>query len=296
MLGAAAAPEDQTMTGALTGAGMGYAAGALGSHLHQRLTGPKPAGGKPAAPAVAAPHPGYEPEHMAEVERHLSGQNIRDQISTAAKPKPIHDAAMSPERAARVAKMVAPAAARPVTLPTHMRPPAGGFHFKGGACGFRKLAEHSVAVSPQGASLGLSSKDERLEGMNRWVPRSTLERAFEGSAAGFDDQALVEEAVASGNLKHPAVGAVLGAALAHLATRGHAGTLARYGVSPSLAPKILGGLVGAGAGSTYNNATAGQRGVEMHEALKGVHHERRRAQPTAQEATPLVVSAAGGDT
>jgi hypothetical protein len=179
-----------------------------------------------------------------------------------------------------------------------MRPPAGGFHFKGGAymVGFAKLAEHSVSVSPQGASLGLSSKDERLEGMNRWVPRSTLQRAFEGADAGYDDPALVEEAMASGNLKHPAIGAALGAALMHYATKGHAGAMARFGVSPSLAPKLVGGLAGAGLGSMYNNATAGERGADMQEALKGVHHEKHRAQNTSREATPMVVSAAGGDT
>ena len=148
--------------------------------------------------------------------------------------------------------------------------------------GFAKLSEHSVSFSPQGASMGLSSKDERLDGMNRWVPRHTLEQAFEGVDAGYDEQALTEQAANEGHIAHPAIGAALGAALAH------------YGIPASMGAKVIGGLAGAGMGAMYNHATADGRASDMQEALKGVRKERGTSN-TAREATPMVVSAAGGN-
>ena len=284
LLGAAAAPEDQGMTGALAGAGMGYMAGALGSHLHGRLTGPKPTA--PAAAGAAAPHPGYDPAHMREVEDHLSGAHLTKQINAAAAKGPPAVVAPNPRIAEGQKVLEKLRQARSQSPSTLRRAQTVGRKFLAGRpkVGFYKLSEHSVSVSPQGASLGLSRKDERLEGMNRWVPRSTLEHAFTGVDEGYDDQALTEQAAESGNIIHPALGAALGAALAH------------YGIAPSVGAKVIGGLAGAGLGSMYNRATTSGRVSDMQEALKGVHHEKHRTQETSREATPMVVSAAGGDT
>ena len=158
--------------------------------------------------------------------------------------------------------------------------------FKSGMyVGFAKLAEHGVSLSPQGIGFSQSAKDERLPGMNRWVPRQLLENAYAQTDAGFDDKAIEQMAAESGNVEYPMVGAGLGALLAH------------FGLSKSLGAAGLGALVGGGAGALYNTATRDQRVGDMHEALKGVHGERQRmGQPSANEAVPMVVSAAGGDT
>lgn len=313
LLGGAAAPEDQGTTGAMVGAGMGYGVGALADHLHKHVTGPAAKAAPAPAPAGSAGppalHPGSLAPHMKEIDDHLSGAHLSQQIDAAAKARgvkpgpggyapgemPAPGSVLSPERKAALPKMVAPARQRqrPLVLPASPRAPVGGFHFKGGSwsVGFGKLAEYGVSVSPQGASYSTSSKDERLPGMNRWVPRGTLQRAFEGFDEGYDEQALTEEAGESGHIAHPAIGAALGAALAH------------YGVAPSLGGKIMGGLAGAGLGSVYNNATRGDRETNMREALKGVHGERghhpkhpNHGKTTANESVPMVVSAAGGDT
>jgi hypothetical protein len=119
--------------------------------------------------------------------------------------------------------------------------------------------------------------------MNRWVPRHVLEKAFQGVSEGFDDQALQEEAREDGRYSQPAVGAAVGAILAH------------HGLGASPLGSALGGLAGAGAGAYLHERGAPGRVANMREALKGVHREREHTQESAREAVPMVIAASNGE-
>lgn len=169
--------------------------------------------------------------------------------------------------------------------------------------GFAKLADVGMSFGLPGVGgINVAGKDERLTGMNRWVPRSTLERAYQGLEQGYDEPALYEQAVDEGTLMHPAIGAALGAAAAHkapgiLAHLASKGTALAKGVTPASNAGFTGlaALLGAGAGSIYNRATAGQRVEDMHQAIRGVRREMDR-NPSAREAMPLVMSSNSGET
>lgn len=158
---------------------------------------------------------------------------------------------------------------------------------------FAKKADYNLGLPIPGTPLGLSlsPREERLKGMNRWVPRSTLERAFEGIDNGYDDVALIEAEADRGRLLDPAIGAAAGAGLLHYA-------LPKSGLSGAVA----GGLGGLIAGGLYNRVRRNDRAKDMYEALQGVYNERGvprfalqgQAQQTAAEAIPLTARGGGG--
>jgi len=141
-----------------------------------------------------------------------------------------------------------------------------------------------------GASVGLKDQRERLPGMSRWVPRSTVERGFDYADEGLDPEAVSDLESERGTIAHPLLGAALAAAGAHK-------FLPQSGV---LGP-LLGGLVGGGLGTLYNQATKGRRIEEGLEAHSGAQRERekfpirRHPTQTANESTPLAVSRGSGD-
>lgn len=277
-LGFAAAPQDEGSTGAVMGAMTGYGLGALGSHLHQRFAGPPgatpapAAGATPAAPAAPMGgltparndplHPPHTPAEMATAHAEMAR-------SLDPHAQFVHDLAKWKQQ------QPAKTAPAPVHLPPLVKPTIA-------KVGFEKLSDASLTAGVPGLSVGLASKDERLPGMNRWVPRETLEHAYQGLDDGLDAQALQELAAEQGSVTHPAIGAGIGAALAH------------FGLSKSLGSAALGALAGGGAGALYNKHTAGQRQSDMREAVKGVEHERNHhGQHTAREAVPMVVGSIG---
>ena len=146
-----------------------------------------------------------------------------------------------------------------------------------------KRADYGFSTVIPGVALNYGAKDERLEGMSRWVPRKTIEQAYQGLEAGYDNQALYDEARETGALTHPAIGALLGA----LATRKLAPTA--HWQLPA-----VGALTGAGLGAAYSQSTAPKRVEDMRQAIRGVSRERAK-QPSAREAMPMVMSSSGDD-
>lgn len=116
---------------------------------------------------------------------------------------------------------------------------------------------------PVGFSTGVSDTRERMMGMGRWVPRSVIERTISGLDGGLDAQAIKELEADRGRYLQPATGAALGAGAAYFA--------APKAVGP--AGKILGALVGAGAGSLLHASKKGQRQADVDEALRGIGTE-----------------------
>lgn len=157
-----------------------------------------------------------------------------------------------------------------------------GFKFR--KVGFDKLADYGFSAGVPGFSVSTSGKDERLEGMNRWVPRRLIERAYQGLEGGLDEQALLDEAANRGHLAQPMAGAALAAALAHkLSPASHPGL------------KAMAGLAGGGLGALSNQAGQERRVEDMRQAIRGVTREMQR-QESAREATPMVVSSTAGET
>ncbi|MBA2708688.1 MAG: hypothetical protein H0U59_12860 [Gemmatimonadaceae bacterium] len=278
-LGYAASPEDEGATGAVMGAGLGYGAGALGSYLHGRL------GGAPAGPPVPGATPSAGPS-TAGVDDFLSGRTLSNEINAAAAAKgvrlPPSEIALAHAPKPVVFGHRQEAMRRAGRWPQPVPLPPGPRGTK--KVGFEKISDYGVSAGFPGLGVSVSSKDERLEGMHRWIPRDTIEQAYEGVDSGLDDTALLQAAAESGGLVHPAVGAGIGAALAH------------FGLDKSnRTAKALGALVGGGAGALYNSMTRGQRQDDMGEALRGVHHEKRKTHNSANESTPMVVST-GGET
>ena len=209
-----------------------------------------------------------------------------------------------------------PAAPQAITNPTRLLPaPASSARATGPAqvlgpdvdirhakkVGFEKLADLGMSFGIPGIGVNVAGKDERLPGMDRWVPRGTIERAYQGLEQGYDAPALYEQAAGEGRLLHPAIGAVGGAALAHklpgiLARLSEGGTALTKGVSPvsNAGFTALSGLLGASTGALYNRATEGDRVEGMHQAIRGVSREKAK-QPSAREAMPMVMSSSGDD-
>jgi len=152
-----------------------------------------------------------------------------------------------------------------------------------------KAADYGIGMGIPGTPLSVSGtgKDVRYEGMRRFVPRSTFERAYEGLDQGLDPQALLELEQNQGTVHHPLMGLLAGSFAGH--------KLFPKGGIPAT---VLGGLAGGGAGALYNAATADSRVADMHEAIRGVLSEQNRMQSavtgqqatTANESTPLLVS------
>lgn len=136
-----------------------------------------------------------------------------------------------------------------------------------------------------GASIGVKDQRERLPGMSRWVPRSTVERSFDYADAGTDPAEVAELEGDRGSLAHPLLGALLAAGAAH-----------RYAPGSGVMGKVLAGLAGGGLGTLYNQQTKERRVNDALEALSGTQRERekfpirRHPTQTANESTPLAVS------
>lgn len=143
-----------------------------------------------------------------------------------------------------------------------------------------KQADSSFSVGLPGLGFSTSSRDERLPGMSRWAPREYIEQAYDALDRGTNPSVLVEQAAREGGALHPAIGAALGG-------------LAGYKLYPKsgMGAPSLGALLGATAGSMYNNLTAGDRARRMSEAIRGVYHENTPL-PTAQAPVTKVVSGA----
>ena len=147
-----------------------------------------------------------------------------------------------------------------------------------------------IGLPGTGASVGIKDQRERLPGMARWVPRSTVERGFDYADAGTDSEVAAEQEAGRGNLSSPLLGAALAAAGAN-----------RFFPKSGRSGAALAGLAGAGLGSLYHNATREARGREGYEAVEGAKREREKfpiqkhQQQTATEASPLAVSRGSGD-
>jgi hypothetical protein len=157
------------------------------------------------------------------------------------------------------------------------------------AAHFPKIADASVGVGFPGSpvSLSLRTRDERLPGMHRWVPRNLIERVHEDLDQGLDPADVLESERGRGSLLSPAMGGAAGAALAHFGLGGRGGAAAAG----------LGALLGAGAGSTVNDLSASNREDNALEALRGVLRERAsvpairgQQHSTASSPPPLLVS------
>lgn len=141
-----------------------------------------------------------------------------------------------------------------------------------------KQADSSFSVGLPGLGFSTASRDERLPGMSRWAPREYIERAYDALDRGTNPSVLVEQAAREGGALHPAIGGVLGG-------------LAGYKMYPKsgMGAPALGALLGATAGTVYNNVTGADRARRMAEAIRGVYHENAPL-PTAQAPITKVVS------
>lgn len=139
--------------------------------------------------------------------------------------------------------------------------------------------------------VSLKPKDERLPGMDSWVDRNVIERAMKGTREGLDAQALVDLEGDRGRFKTPLTAAALAAALTKykMPSAGNTGA-------------ILAGLIGAGGGALYHNATEGSRRDSMVDALRGVYTERGsfplqgQQDATSNEPHAMLLSRAGAAT
>lgn len=290
-LGALAAPEEQGWTGAALGGALGYGGGAL---LGRAVDFAR---GAPRVAPTATPDPRAADiaKHMPDVDAFLSGKELSDQIAALQQPVPQHaphqDAVSAPRPHGTPAPTAAPhgpqTGARnfrgirfsaPVTrVPGTMPLTVPRRQFK---LGFAKLADFGFSVGLPGVGISTSGKDERLPGMSKWVPRSTVEDAFQGLERGYDERALLEQAADKGSLRDPALGAAIGAGASHYFYPG---------AHPHF--KALAALLGAGAGAVYNQFTTPDRVENMRQAIRGVSQERA-GQDSAREAMPLVLSSA----
>jgi hypothetical protein len=328
--GGLAAPEDEGWTGAALGGLAGYGLGALGDRAYKAVRGhagpaatPSAAAAEPLAAAPGPTTPNAVPAgtanarvpfrerigpHVEALKDRLSkakvtaqdvrarlgeqGAKLKERLSQMAgdAQKAVYDRAAIPSllETAGQNKDLSNALAR-TTVDAQLRGQPRSFQNKvRRSSGYtqltRKQAEYGLSAGIPGLGVSHSVKDERLEGMNRWVPRQTLEQAYQGLEQGLDQQALLEQAAESGHIAHPALGAGLAAALAHVGLpASHAGL------------KALAGFAGGGAGALYNRATAPNRVEDMRQAIRGVRGEMNK-QPTAREATPLVMSSSAGET
>jgi hypothetical protein len=150
-----------------------------------------------------------------------------------------------------------------------------------------KKGGFGVGVGIPGTPIGISAKShdtERLPGMEHWVPRDMIERGFTGVRNGLDDQAIIDMEGGQNNLRDPALGALVGAVLAH------------YGApNGGAVAKGLGATLGAGIGSMYNDVSRPQRQDQMQHALQGIHEEhskRKNSFPVSRQTTSSASAAA----
>jgi hypothetical protein len=177
-------------------------------------------------------------------------------------------------------KRVGQALQRTPTVPTTMHAP--------------KIAGFNVGIqgpnSPVRVSYNFDDKEptERLNGMNRWVPRSLLEKAMQGRDAGVSPDQLIHEAGHAGEFSMPLSGAALGAAVG-----GAVGGMR----DSTLAGSLIGGLSGGVLGHLSHRAGRKEREANMAEAVKGVSRMPGVAAPiitgqrhhTAAEAQPQLL-------
>lgn len=130
-----------------------------------------------------------------------------------------------------------------------------------------KVAENRLSINVPGTPFfaGVSGGDVRYDGMERFVPQGTYERAYQDLRAGLDLPAMIRLEEERGKLLHPTVGAL-------------AGLMANNKFLPKsgITGKALGTLLGAAGGAAYNTYTAEDRGRDMHEAVRGVLMEQER--------------------
>ena len=263
ILGGIAAPEGETMQGVALGAGGALALQSVAGAGMKRLAGPK----TPAAPVAPAPPPG--------------GTTVLPKggpVPMGAIPQKIHEIAhdYSVDPQELHARRLQQVSERVASLEE-----------------FKIAVDVSAGVSLPvlgGASLGFKDQRERLPGMSRWVPRSTVERGFDYADEGLDSEAVSDIEGDRGSITHPLLGAALAAA----------GARKFMPQSGALGP-LLAGLGGAGLGTLYNKATKDRRIEEGLEAHSGAQRERekfpirRHPTQTANESTPLAVSRGNGD-
>jgi hypothetical protein len=157
---------------------------------------------------------------------------------------------------------------------------------------FKIAVDMTTSMGIPGTPFGVGIKDqrERLPGMSRWVPRSTIERGFDHADEGMDADAVEGLEADRGSVAHPLLGAALAAAGAR-----------KFMPQSGVMGPLLGGLVGGGLGALYNQATRSRRVEEGLEAFNGAQRERekfpirRHPSQTANESAPLAVSRGSGD-
>lgn len=153
--------------------------------------------------------------------------------------------------------------------------------------------------SPFSVSYKVDERDdrhklERLDGMRRWVPRHTLERAMMGHDNGMTDEQLINRDADRGEFTIPAAGALSGAVLGGMVGNG----LRPLGAAGPILGTLAGGVVGGLGGKYLHNVTRDRRGADMKEALRGVHRMPGGPAPiisgqqhaTAAEAQPQLLS------
>jgi len=202
--------------------------------------------------------------------------------------------------------VAAPAAAMAAAADEEHRPAAAGLGAltglaaysalrskKGSLDAFKLSLDLSAGVGIPflpGVSLGIKDQRERLPGMDRWVPRSSMERGFQYADSGFDPEAVADLEAKRGVIEHPVMGGLAGA-----------GLMAKFAPKSGVIGPVLAGLAGMGLGTVYNHATRDERVREGLEAFSGAQRERekfpirRHAVQTANESTPLAVSRGHGD-
>lgn len=198
----------------------------------------------------------------------------------------------APPMQAPAAPPAAPAAAAPAASEAKPKEKQKGRKKKASLEDFKLAVDLSggFGIPGAGVSFGVKDQRERLPGMSRWVPRSTVERGFDYADQGLDPEAVADLEADRGSIAHPLLGAALAAA----------GARKFMPQSGALGP-LLAGLGGAGLGTLYNKATKDRRIEEGLEGLGGAQRERekfpiaRHKTQTANESTPLAVSRGSGD-
>ena len=141
-----------------------------------------------------------------------------------------------------------------------------------------------------GVGMSVKGQKERLKGMGQWVPRETIERAFENVDSGVSPEEAALDEADRGELLEPLVGGGAAALAAHR-------LLPKSGVPG----KVLAGLLGAGVGGLHNAAGRDSRAQGMYESMLAAQRERdefpirKHPTQTANESTPLAISRAMED-
>lgn len=161
--------------------------------------------------------------------------------------------------------------------------------------GFGKFGSFDFGVSapiPFSGGMGMSVKGqkERLKGMGQWVPRETLERAFENVDAGVSPEEAAMTEADRGEIIDPLIGGGAAALAAH-----------RFLPKSGVPGKVLAGLLGSGVGSLHHGMGREGRAKGMYESMLAAQRERdefpvrKHPTQTANESTPLAVSRAMED-